>query len=259
MVSNELLFESFVVYDTVSAASQTMEWRIFIPIDAFLSLLDENSDLRLHVLPILNQFLPEAQEGAAIEERTDDYIITTCDVGVKYRKKSKLEMKIRVETFEGGVEHWVKKQIKGDHPIEAIASYLSSQGYAQTEKIVSMVRDNRTVLINKRRAITSLGSAALEQCEVQVSGSYIQAAMPLRWVSIAVESIVPNAILSAAYASSKLTRLISALVAINKHAINSNIPQLISFVGGYPFFVRYLAGEGTMELADAVRTLEHFI
>lgn len=232
---------------------------MFIPIKAYESFLDENCELKSRVLLILKSFL--LPDEVQVEDRTDNYIITSADVGVKYRKGTKLEMKLRTETFPGGVEHWVKNKLKGKHPIEALTTHLSSQGYAHVEKIVSMVKDNRTIMINKRRTISSLDTwtAELEVCQVQISGENVQAAMPSQWISIAVESTSPDSILSAVSAHSDLKELIILLVAINNHAIENSIPQLISFICGYPFFVQYLAGEGTRELGDAVRMLEQFV
>jgi hypothetical protein len=215
-----------------------MEWRLFYP---KLLLRDSNA-----VMEDLMQFYFVAEQvflqlipSNELETRTDQYLVSHHQFGIKYRNEEKLEIKIkRPSCMKYGIEPWVKHKLGKKAlslQIDTISELLTQSGYnTEIESFQKALRAEKYINATKHRKSKSFGMVSMEYCQLTLEDDS-------EWFSIAIES-TDESVIEEAFTQPMIKEFFKSLHATMASLKSRDFHEFRPLVCGYPFWIKYVSG-----------------
>jgi hypothetical protein len=212
------------------------EWRVFIPLNPSSGA----DDCVRSCQEVIESFVPSSHPQ---ESRSDEYIITCEEFGLKYRNGEKLELKVRTHHNQDyGIECFSKvkfgKKKLTSKQTENIFAVLQEHGHSQTQHYTNMLIDPKSIVISKSRRSNydEISGMAIEVCYIivqEVRGTELT--VPREWISLSLESHDPALIEQYLTSNSLGTHLTRSL----RNLVESG--QITPCVIGYPGWIKHLS------------------
>lgn len=217
-----------------------MEWRIFIPVvnDTSENLRRLFSELNQEISLFYSKFSLET------EKRSDQYLISHTHFGIKFRAEKKLELKVRIQRNDYGIEAWRKYKLGKSSildQLDPVCRVLKDSGFEhQLEDFRNRIVEGRAILVEKARKNFPLSDVLVEVCTLQVHSN--------QWISIAVEATKSEFIES--FLFNGMTPIFRKLLEIIQYCTDNNISSFQPFICGYPQWIQHIDGHFPFSKAE---------
>ncbi len=185
------------------------------------------------------------------EERSDEYILTNEDFGLKFRNGKKLEIKVcTMRDSNHGIERFSKFKLGKkavEKQVDDICQVLQDHGHTQRQEYVNMLNDPKSIVLTKRRrgAYDYTSNVSIEVCYLEVTeGKKVDVNCSRKWISACVEAHDASAIehfLRSNPLGRALVDSLQQMVDFSDQQPSGEWPHIIS---GYPGWIKLLANGG---------------